>query len=83
MASESLPDPKQSLHEALRIASGRQGRRLKQFAIPHATRRVAEFIDDFAPLRELSAFYSLEADIRQIIARQGWISLNESSQQHK
>ncbi len=50
---EKLPDPKNTLQNALRCASGLTGRRLKQFK-PHA-RLVANYLTDFASLRRLSA----------------------------
>ncbi len=34
--------------------------------------RVAELIDDFAPLRMLSAFQALEADVVEVIVAEGW-----------
>jgi hypothetical protein len=34
--------------------------------------RVAELIDDFTPLRALSAFHALETELHAVTARQGW-----------
>lgn len=64
---ESLPDPKSLLHELLREASGLQGRRRKQFPASTNARRVAEFTQDFAPLRALPAFSALETDVAAIV----------------
>jgi len=69
---ERLPDPKTMLYECLKQASGLSGRRLKRFPVHKRARRVAELIDDFSPLRALSAFKALENDIVEIIERQSW-----------
>jgi hypothetical protein len=71
---EQLPNPKNDLHELLREASGLHGSRRKKFRVDVGARRVAEFINDFAPLRALSAFTALEADIENMIKAQGWDS---------
>ena len=64
---ESIPDPKHDLHEILKTASGLSGRRLKRFRASQTARRVSEFMDDFTPLRTLSAFAALERDIQEAI----------------
>ena len=66
---ESLPDPKQYLHEVLVLASEKRGRRLQQFKrdIPSRVDRVAALIDDFSPLRRLSAFNQFENMARERI----------------
>lgn len=64
---EALPDPKQVLHELLRAASGKQGRRLKMFKISKAAFRVTSFIEDFSPLRALLAFKDLEEQIKKTV----------------
>lgn len=69
---EQLPDPKEILHGLLYEASGLTGRRLKQFSVHERVHRVSELIDDFSPLRALSTFQALKADIQQIIQEQGW-----------
>lgn len=60
---EQLPDPKQSLYGLLKQASGLSGRRLQNFRPQAHVHRVADFIEDFSPLRQLSAFQSLEREI--------------------
>ncbi len=65
---ERLPDPKKDLHRILRIASGLPGRRLSSFNERSAVHRVPEYIEDFSPLRTLSAFQSLEDQIIQTIS---------------
>jgi len=69
---EQLSEPKNILHELLRAASGLKGRRRKRILVTQCARRVAEFIDDFSPLRTLSAFQALESEIRQAIKTRGW-----------
>ena len=69
---ETLPDPKTELHESLKQASNLSPRRLKRFPVHQRAHRVAEFIEDFSPLRALSAFSALESDLQQTIRQQGW-----------
>jgi hypothetical protein len=69
---EDLSDPKTELHERLKQASNLKGRRLSGFPVSEYARRVTEFIQDFSPLRALSAFAALESELQQIIEQQGW-----------
>jgi len=71
---ESLPDPKEILHQSLRDASGLTGRRLKKFNPKRMVYDVANFIDDFSPLRLLSAFQHLEQEVRETLNSNGWRS---------
>lgn len=71
---EQLPDPKDILYGLLCEASELTGRRLKQFSVNERVHRLAELIDDFSPLRALSAFQLLETEIQQVIKTQGWCS---------
>lgn len=67
--AESVPDPKEMLHEALKTASNLSGRRRKQF---HSDiRRLADLIDDFAPLHAVSSFRMLEEDMRDALLSLG------------
>lgn len=75
---ERLPDPKETLHDLLRTASGLTGRRRKKFNVHKSVHRVADLIDDFSPLRVLPAFEALEDDICQQIEERGWNSEPES-----
>ena len=59
---ERLVDPKETLHEALRKASGHSGRRLASFNAVQAAYRVAELATDFSPLRLLPTFRQVEED---------------------
>lgn len=67
---EELSNPKEQLRDLLKRASGKTGRRLKGFSV--APYRVAELIDDFSPLRVLSAFQALEEDIKHAISENHW-----------
>ena len=62
---EDLPDPKQMLHELLHQASGLRGRRLRRFIrdVGSHVHRVAEQIDDFSLLCELTAFQQVEGQV--------------------
>jgi len=71
---ENLPDPKGILYRLLHQASGLSGRRLKRFRASTATQRITDFISDFSPLRALSAFQTLEREIKQVVRGQRWAS---------
>lgn len=60
---ERLANPKEKLTEALLEASGLTGRKRHKFDIQAAKRLLSETIEDFSPLRQLSAFRRLEADV--------------------
>ena len=63
---ESLVDPKRTLHDALRSASEFKGRRLTKFNVRQAFRRVVDYLDDYSPLRQLSAYVDFENAVRQM-----------------
>lgn len=67
---ENEPDPKEVLHTLLRNASGLSSRRRQRFPVSERVHRIAELIDDFSPLRVLSAFNVLETDIQQLLKQQ-------------
>jgi hypothetical protein len=64
---ENLSDPKDTLHDLLRTASELKGRRLKQFTASANAHRVAELIENWQPLRRLSAFIQFEQDLDQAL----------------
>lgn len=68
--TESLPDPKEVLFDAIRIASEKSGRKLKELNkdLPNLRYRVSDLLEDFSPLRSLTAFQQLETDIKNLIA---------------
>ena len=76
---EAIVDPKSLLHQALKKASGLTGRRLRGLRTNDAVHRVAEYIDDFSPLRELTAFQSLCERVVEVGKSRGWLgSLSDS-----
>lgn len=69
---EKCADAKKELERVLRTATEHSSpRRLKRFNIGAAKARVVDHITDFRPLRKLSAFQELEADLKALRAR-GW-----------
>jgi len=64
---EDIPDPKRVLHSLLKHASELHGRRLKDFNPSKQAHRVSEQIDDFHPLRQLSAFQVLENELSDLL----------------
>lgn len=71
---ELVPEPKEILLQALITASEKSGRRRKQFQRDlHARKaRVAEYIEDFTPLRQLVAFQRFEADTGEALRELGY-----------
>lgn len=69
---ESLPDPKSVLRDLLVRASGLSGRRLRGFQSHTLLTRVSELVQDFSPLRTLSAFQELEEDINRLVNDRRW-----------
>ena len=65
---ENLSDPKPLLHQILRDASGLHGRRLRSFNHSVALHRIPHYIEDFSPLRTLSALRRLENDTSAAVA---------------
>ena len=63
---ERLPNPKHTLRELLRAASGLPPHRLKRFRADRAARLVSQFIEDFSPLRKLNAFRRLEEKFAEL-----------------
>jgi hypothetical protein len=67
-ALEDLPDPKQVLHMALTTASELNRRRRSSFRPRERVHQIPNYIDDFSPLRALSAFRQLEADLASCLS---------------
>ena len=61
------PNPKLMLREALLDATELRGRRRSRFESSFAAKRVADLIDDYSPLRRLSAFRDLESDVARVV----------------
>ena len=66
---ERLADPKKVLFDALVLASSNKPRLRKTFDKRRARRLVAEYTEDFGPLRSLIAFRSFEEDLRGALER--------------
>jgi hypothetical protein len=64
---EQLPDPKSVLFNTLIDASGLKGRRRRSFRPQNARARLGDLIDDFSPLRVLSAFQRFEIDVQRVV----------------
>ena len=75
---EKIPDPKNILNGLLEAASGLSGRRLRRFQIGRRVMRVAELTNSFAALRILSAFQSLEEQVKVALRElQALVDANE------
>jgi len=72
---ELLPDPKRTLYDLLREASGLKGRRRKKFQVEVGARRIVDFIEDFTPLLRLAAFESLDRDVKSVVELNRWSDL--------
>jgi hypothetical protein len=70
---EREPDPKEVLFDLLRQASELRSTRLKRFRVHSKVHRVAELIEDFSPLRQLTAFQCLESELLAVLKEKGWI----------
>jgi hypothetical protein len=64
---ESHQNPKDTLHNLLRQATNNNKRRLKNFKVDRSVHLVAEYIEDYSPLRELKAFKAFEAEMKQAV----------------
>lgn len=65
---EDQPDPKRLLFSILTEASELSGRNRKKFNPSKCRHLIAEYIDDYSPLFELSAFRHLWDDIKRFVA---------------
>ncbi len=64
---EEHKDPKTCLHDLLKLASGLKSRNLKKFNVHSAVHLVAENIEDFSPLKQLSSFQKFEQDLKKVV----------------
>lgn len=69
---EEIPDPKDRLWQLLSVASGLRPGRLRRFSPAPRVHRLAELIEDFSPLRRLSAFYALEEELKAVLVERVW-----------
>jgi len=66
---ESVANPKELLRDLLLAAADLSGRRRARFDLQSAKLRLADLIDDYSPLRRVSAFAATEEAIRQALTR--------------
>lgn len=59
--------PKERLHSLLKNASGVKNRRLKNFNVDQRIHLVADYIEDFSPLRNLVAFQAFENELKKVV----------------
>lgn len=64
---EKENQPKIILHDLLRESSGLKGRNLKKFNADKAVHLVADYIEDFSPLRNLHAFQEFEKNLKKFV----------------
>jgi hypothetical protein len=67
---ERMADPKGLLNALVLAATGLSAHRQQRFVVN--TVAVAQATVSFDPLRQLSAFQALEADVERVIREQGW-----------
>jgi hypothetical protein len=70
---EELPDPKGLLHEAMKTASELSTRRRKNFPVSAHIHRLADLIESYEPLLQLSAFRTLRKDLEESLHQHGWL----------
>jgi hypothetical protein len=70
-AVERLANPKETLFQALRVASEHTGRRLRSLRVEERRHRVAELMN-CELLRTLPAFQSLEQELTTTLTNIGW-----------
>jgi hypothetical protein len=58
-------NPKELLYQLLETASGLKGRRLATFGANARVHLVAEYIEDFSPLRQVQAFTKFEKELKE------------------
>lgn len=69
---EKIPDPKELLFNIIRASSGLHGTRLKKLNLHKRAFLVSQSIEDFSPLRSISAFQILEEQLKSTLVASGW-----------
>lgn len=69
---ECIPEPKNMLHGLILEATEKGTHRRARFDIGSAVDLIPQRIDDFSPLRVLSAFTALEERIVEVLGEQRW-----------
>lgn len=70
---EEVHDPKEVLWGLLSTATGLRPGRLRRFVPGPRLHRLAELIEDFSPLRRLTAFQALEEDLKVLLGERSWL----------
>ncbi len=68
---QDIPNPKELLFTFIRESSGKHGARLKKLNLHKCAFLVAQYIDDFSPLRLTSAFDALETQLKVALIAMG------------
>jgi hypothetical protein len=77
---EDIPDPKRLLHDLLLTASEMRGRRRKKQNPGRQALRLGELIEDYSPLRRLTAFQHAEDQTLAVLReRCGWMPVAQQS----
>ena len=71
---ESIPDPKELLFNIIRESSGLHGARLKKLNPHKRAFLISQTIDDYSPLRSISAFQTLENQLKDTLVANGWVA---------
>ncbi|MBI4285188.1 MAG: hypothetical protein HY670_04705 [Chloroflexi bacterium] len=69
---EQLAKPKSTLYTLIKQATGLSSHRRESFAVTSSAKKISQYVQDFSPLRALSAFAALEQDVRNTMHTQGW-----------
>ena len=69
---EGISDPKAKLHNLILEATELGPRRRRSFRARRVVQRIPEYIEDFRPLRRLSAFVALEGAVKKTVESQSW-----------
>lgn len=64
---EKESQPKLLLHQILKEVSGLKGRNINRFNPEAAVHLVAEYIEDYSPLRNLDSFLAFEKDLKNAV----------------
>ena len=64
---EQESQPKERLHTLLKDASGLKNRGLKRFNVDQGVHLVADYIEDYSPLRSLAAFQAFEKELKEVV----------------
>lgn len=78
---ENKPNTKLYLHNILKRVSCKKGRSLDKFNLNYAVHLIAENIEDFSKLRELSSFIEFQNDLKKSVDKFNFDKLSECFEQ--